>query len=70
MRAADDLIGHYNGLGAVTPDEFKDRLHNRGIGPNIPLFGEPPLQKTRQWQRGSPENRDGPSSLVANLSGV
>ena len=29
--------------GAVTLDEFKDLVRDRGIGPNIPVFGEPPL---------------------------
>jgi hypothetical protein len=47
MRAADDVIRHCNRLGAVTPDEFKNRLPDRGIGPNIPVFGEPPLQNVR-----------------------
>jgi hypothetical protein len=47
VRAADYMIRHYNRLGAVTPDEFKDRLRDRGIGPNIPVFGEPPLQNVR-----------------------
>lgn len=57
VRAADDTVRHCNGHRAVTPDEFKDRLRDSRIGPNIPIVGEPPLHI-------------GPFSSVANLSDV
>ena len=47
MRATDDMISHYDRLGPVTLDEFKDLVRDRGICPNIPVFGEPALQDVR-----------------------
>ena len=47
MRATDDMIRHYDRLGPVTLDEFKDLVRDRGICPNIPVFGEPALQDVR-----------------------
>ncbi len=41
MWATDDMIRHYDRLGPVTLDEFKDLVRDRGICPNIPVFGEP-----------------------------
>jgi len=47
VRATDDVIRHYDRLGPVTLDEFKDLVRDRRICPNIPVSGEPALQDVR-----------------------
>ena len=44
MWAADDLIRHYDRLGAAALDEFTNFERHRGICAHVSVFGKPPLQ--------------------------
>jgi len=47
MWAADDLIRHYDRLGAAALYEFMNFVRYRGICAHVSVFGKPPLQIIR-----------------------
>jgi hypothetical protein len=65
VRAANDPVGHHDGLGAMRLQEAKDFFSYARVCPNVAFFGEPTLHDPRLGLRSIHDpNRDLAGSLV------